>query len=190
MTITQIFNGTATNGIGTTVNFKKAVALYMVAPDITDEIEIDFYLQFAISPTDNRLLKLNDSFTLDTVSIYAIPLELSSLDQNFYGVFTTSSNISIEIYAIEGQNNFVCDFEEILQEIQDFRNQFTIEQARNIATDISFAIAETQQNIALSLLATSLSPLTVGASLSVFPPLTTATSILAPIALGGTLLLP
>lgn len=189
MTVTRIFNGSATNGIGTTANFRNAVALYMIAPDITDEVEIDFYLQFAISPTDNRLLKLNDSFTLDTLSIYVIPLELSALEQDFYGVFTTTSNITVEIYAIEGQNSLACDLEEVLQEIRDLRTQFTIEQARETAFDVAFALAEAQQNIALGFLATALSPLTIGGSLSALPPLTTASTSLTPI-LGSALLLP
>lgn len=190
MTTTRIFSGTTTNGIGTTANFKNATALYMVAPDITDEIEVDFYLQFAISATDNRLLKLNESFTLDTVSVYVIPLELQGLEQDFYGVFTNTSNIAVEIYTIDRVESAVeDDLEEILQEIKDFRTQFTIEQAREIATDLAFALAEAQQNIALGFLATSLSPLTVGGSLSVLPALGTATSTLSPI-LGSALLLP
>jgi hypothetical protein len=190
MTITRIFNGTSTNGIGITSNFSNANALYMVAPDITDEIELDFYLQFAISPTDNRLLKLNENFTLDTLSIYVIPEELKQLDKEFYGVFTTSSPVTVEIWVMESENSLQCDLEEVLQAIRDFRTQFTIEQVRQIATDAAFAIAEGQQNIALGFLAGSLAPITAGASLATLAPLGTANLTLTPITLGAGFLLP
>lgn len=190
MTITRIFNGTSTNGIGITSNFSNASALYMIAPDTTDEIEVDFYLQFAISLVDNRLLKLNESYTLDTLSVYVIPDELRQLDKEFYGVFTTSSSIALEIWVIESENSLQCDLEEVLQAIRDFRTQFTIEQVRQIATDAAFAIAEGQQNIALGFLATSLAPITGGVSLTALAPLGTANLTLTPITLGAGFLLP
>lgn len=189
MTITRIYNGTPVNGIGTTLNFSNASALYMIAPDITDEIEVDFYLQFAISIFDNRLLKLNESYTLDTLSIYVIPNELLELDREMYGVFTTSSNIALEIYVIESDFSVKESLEEILQQIKDFRTQFATDTTREIATDLTFALADTQLNLALGALATSLSPLTLGASVvGTLPALATSTTTLTPLL--GTLLLP
>lgn len=187
MTITRIFNGTATNGVGITSNFSNASALYMVAPDITDEIEVDFYLQFSLSLVENRLLKLNETFTLDTLSIYVIPEELRQLDKEFYGVLTTSSSVTLEIYAIESEFSVEDKLEEILQQIKDLRTQVTVDTTREIATDIAFALADTQLNLAIGALATSLAPLTLSGSLTALPPLTTSTATLSPI-LTGTLL--
>lgn len=187
MTITRIYSGTPTNGIGTTLNFSNASALYMIAPDITDEIEVDFYLQFAISILDNRLLKLNETYTLDTLSIYVIPNELLELNREMYGVFTTSSNIGIEIYVIESDFSVRQSLEEILQQIRDFRNQFAVDSAREIATDLTFALADTQLNLSLSALMTSLAPITAGGSLTGIPALGTASATLTPL-LGGALL--
>ena len=186
MTITQIYSGSPTNGIANTDLFIDGSAIFMVAPDITDEVELDFYLQVMMG-SENRLLKLNAEYRLDTISIYPIPDELRGCNLNMYGIVLSTVSIAIEVYCIFKEVDDRILLEQILQEILDFRNEFRLAQARNIATDTVFALAQQQVNIGLGILATGLVPITGGVSSTAIPAFSSSTGILAPVTVGGLL---
>lgn len=192
--IRRIYNGTPdSNIINNTASIGDATALFMLAPDSTAEWEIDFYLQLEISPFQNRLIRLNDSFVMDTVVVYPIPMELQRTGLNIYGAFTGEVGTNIEIYAIEKETaDFTCDLTEVLDAINDFRLQFTVEQLRNIATDIAFALSLQQTNFGLGVLSASLAPLTLATnpllpSSVAVPAFAGATGTLTPVTIIGLL---
>jgi hypothetical protein len=101
MTIELIYSGVpSTNTITNTQKFINGKAIYLVAPDITDEVEIDFYLQLEISNSDNRLITLNEEFRADTLRVFTIPEQYQDTNLELYGAFTNTLNIALEIYVI------------------------------------------------------------------------------------------
>lgn len=186
MTITQIYKGKPENGIANTDLFIDGSAIFMVAPDITDELELDFYLQVIVN-TENRLVKLNSEYRLETVSIFPVPEELRNAKLSMYGVILTTFPIDIEVYVIFKETDIENRLQEILEEIQGFRTEFRIETAREIASDIATALASQQTNFGLGILSASLAPLTLGASASAVPVFAGATGILTPVTLIGLL---
>lgn len=189
MTVTRVYNGTPNNETITfTEPITDAVAIYAIAPDITDEIEIDFYLQLEISPSSNRLIRLNDNFTLDTIVVYPIPLAFQDLQElTVYGAFTSSLNVNIEIWVVDKETAIEDLLQEIYDQLLELRQDFAIEQARNIATDVAFALAQQQVSLGLGILSTGLIPITGGVSGTAVPVFSGSTGILAPVAIGGLL---
>ncbi|AUC61800.1 hypothetical protein AA637_11870 [Cyanobacterium sp. HL-69] len=186
MTIAQIYSGTPNNGIANTDLFIDGSAIFMVAPDLTDEVELDFYLQVEID-TENRLLKLNPEYRLDTVVLFPVPDELRNCNLNMYGVILTTFPVAIEVYVIFKNTDTEELLQQIYEEILALRQEFALEQARNIATDIAFALAGQQLSIGLGILATGLIPITGGVSSTAVPAFGGSTSILAPVTIGGLL---
>ena len=114
---TRIYNGTpSATSINNSAYCNGATALYMLADGI-GELEIDCYLQLELTPTTNRLIRLNDSFTLDTVLVFPIPYELQAVDYNIYVAFTTTINQYIEIWAIYSRVT-LTDISEQIAELQ------------------------------------------------------------------------
>ncbi len=189
MTVTRVYNGTPSSNVITfTESITKAVALYVIAPDITDEIEIDFYLQLEISPSSNKLIKLNDNFILDTIVVYPIPLAFQDLqDLTIYGAFTSSLNVNIEIWVVDKETTIEDLLQEILEQLLELKQDVAFEQARNIATDIAFALSQQQVSIGLGILATGLIPITGGVSSTALPFFSGGTGILTPVTFGGLL---
>lgn len=186
MTITQIYSGSSNSGIANTDLFIDGSALFLVAPDLTDEVEIDFYLQIEVG-TENRLLKLNPEYRLDTVVLYPVPDELRGCNLNMYGVILTTFPVALEVYVIFKEFDIQSKLEEILDEVLGLKQDFAIEQSRNIATDVAFALAQQQVNIGLGILATGLVPITGGVSATAVPAFSGSTGILAPVTVGGLL---
>lgn len=193
-TITRIYNGTPDgNIINNTASIGDATALFMVTPDSINEWEVDFYLQLEITPFQNRLIKLNDSYVMDTTVVYPIPYELQGTGLTIYGAFTGQIGTTIEIYAIhKQQSEYSCDLTEVLDAISDFRAQFTLEQLRSIATDIAFALSLQSTNFGLGILSASLAPLTLAtnpllSSAAAVPAFAGATGILTPVTVIGLL---
>ena len=186
MTITQIYSGTPSNGIANTDLFIDASAIFMVAPDITDEVELDFYLQVEVE-TENRLLKLNPEYRLNTVVLFPVPDELRNCNLNMYGVILTTFPVAIEVYVIFKNTNTEDLLQEILEEIQGTRTELRAEIARNLATDVAFALAQQQVDLGLGIIASSLAPITAGVSATAVPSFANSTGILAPITIGGLL---
>lgn len=112
---TRIYNGTPSATVINNSSYcNGATAIYMLA-DGVGEVEIDCYLQLELSPTTNRLIRLNDSFTLDTVLVFPIPYELQTVDYNIYIAFTTAINTYIEIWAIYSRVTLADISEQIAQ---------------------------------------------------------------------------
>ncbi|BAQ67067.1 hypothetical protein [Geminocystis sp. NIES-3709] len=141
---TRIFNGTPTASvINNTAYCNGATALYMLCPDTVGEVEIDFYLQLELSPTTNRLVRLTESFTMDTVVIYSIPQELQLIDYNIYGAFTTSVNNYIEIWAIYSRVT--------LENVMDKLEELEVDNAEPIPQDILDYIVQVLASLSLGL---------------------------------------
>ncbi|WP_324281577.1 hypothetical protein VKI22_10505 [Cyanobacterium aponinum UTEX 3221] len=169
MAVKRVYNGTPNGAsITNTESIKGAIALYMIAPDISDEIEIDFYLQLEISATDNRLVRLNENFTLDTVVIYPIPLEFQFTDLNIYGAFTSSLGQNVEIWAIVPENS-LADLPDQIEETLKL-------QRADLAIEVAQAVNAIQQSITLGAIGASLAPLTLGGSALTLPALAGATA--------------
>ena len=96
-----VFNGRATkNKFNLTDSLADVTAIYINAPDISDELDIDFYLQLAVSPSNNQIIPLTFSNLLNTLLVYEIPEEYRDTGFNIYGVVIVSFNVTLEIWGI------------------------------------------------------------------------------------------
>lgn len=72
----QIFAGVTTRSAATISEiFRDATFLYLVAPEGGYEIEIDAFLQIYLTPTEQRLIRLENNNVLNTEATALIPLE-------------------------------------------------------------------------------------------------------------------
>lgn len=173
MTTQRIFTGTANPAnINRTNRVKDVAGFFVVAPDIADEVEIDFYFQVEVSPLQNRLIKLNQSSTVDSLSLYIIPEELQTTGLTGYGAFITTFPLNVEVWAIY-QDFSRQDLENKLDEID--AKVTTSETLNKIIT-----ANQLQQNITLGIFATALSPLTFGGTAVALPALQAGSSLLLP----------
>ena len=190
MTIELIYSGVpSTNSITNTQKFTNGKAIYLVAPDITDEVEIDFYLQLEIGIDDNRLITLNEEFRADSIRVFTIPEQYQDSDLELYGAFTNTLNIALEIYVILADITLKSLSQQV-NEIKDTLAQIQQSQATELTSEVAQAINAIEQNISLAIFSTSLAPLTFGTSLSAFNPLEQGTTALLPFISGQLLPLP
>ncbi len=172
MTIKRIYSGLATGQqINRTEEITGATAIFLLAPDISDEIVIDFNLQFPVSATQNKLIILNENNTLDSFFVYPIPSEYQEADK-LYGAFLTTENINIEIYAFFPEISLKTIKEQI-EEIRETQKQRVIIDSLEIGNELA-------QNTALIALSSALIPITGGLSTTALPPLTAGSSLLLP----------
>lgn len=179
MPTTRLYSGsTNPSAINRTTAIENAVGLFIVSPDIADEIEIDFYLQLEVSPLDTRLVKLNESLAIDTLTVYQIPQEYQNTGLRVYGAFITTLPVSVEVWAIT-QNCTQQEVCEIVTEIQS-----VVTENRNLNRILT--ANQIVQNVTLGIFATAWSPLTFGATATALPVLTGGANLLLPV--GGGLL--
>lgn len=100
-TTTRIYNGllsTAQANVSDT--FRDATFLYLVAPDITEQFEIDCFLNIGVSIFNKRLIRLENLNVMNTELCTPIPLEyrFSGMDMNL--VMYPSEGINLEAYAV------------------------------------------------------------------------------------------
>ena len=173
----KVFSGDAnTNIVNRTDNLNSAVAFYVLAPDITDELEIDFYLQLEVSTDKNQRIRITPDNFASSLLVYEIPQQYQGLDLNIYGAFLVSFNLSLEVWAITSEVSLKAIKEKIdlLEElIQQSTEQLTTEindneTASGINQLLNSGIIGTQigQLQGLTLLATTLAPVTAGTSLT------------------------
>lgn len=121
----------------------------------------------------------------DTFYLVPIPVELSDSQYDMQLVLGVGSNLGsfpLRVYAYSNDttlNTIEEELEEILARLSTIREGQIIDLAEDVATSVN----DVQNNVALAALASSLSPITLGASLSTLPPLGIGTT-----ALTGTLL--
>ncbi len=175
-----IFSG----GVGalsenTTESFSDGIAFFVEAPDISDELELDFYLQFAVNGFQNKGVKLTPEPIADTLFLYIIPEELSNTGEQFYASFISNTSTAIEVWIIKKDTSLATideKLEEILLEVDGVEEGILA----NLTLDIAQTINAINQNISLGVLQASLAPLTLGTSTVSLPALTGSTAQLAP----------
>lgn len=189
---TRIYSGTIDpSTVNRTDEFQSITAIYTVAPDSTLEWEVDFYLQFQLDANTNRLVKLNDTFTLDTVTIYPIPIELQGLGIPMYGVMVGGEPVTLEVWAIQrgdGSGNdgsVTCDLTPIEQLLIDLQGQVATLGSDSFKRDLILGTAVGNVAVGLSVLSGSLSVVTGTTSLGATPFFGTSAALLG---VGGALL--
>lgn len=103
MSLTRVFNGTLDSStLNITDSFKDATGLFMVMPSITDEFELDFYLQLEVESIagSNRLIRLIETFRQDTILVFAIPLEFQLTGLSMHGTLLPTVNLPCEVWVI------------------------------------------------------------------------------------------
>lgn len=173
MTIARIYNGNLdSQAINRTNSLQGAIGFFVIFPDSTDELEIDFYLQVEVTNSENRLLKLNETYTVNTLSLYTIPMELQGTGLNIYGAIISTFSISIEVWAIYSNST--------LEDIKDKLEEIDLKLQTDLAFEVAQTLNEIQQNIALTAIATGLLPITGGVSGGAIPALTAGSTLLLP----------
>lgn len=170
-TITRIFNGTIDPAtVNRTDAFGNATALYMVAPDSTLELELDFYLQLEIDGVTNRLIRLNDNYTLDTITVYPIPIELQGLGIPIYGVIIGGQSVAVEVYMIQrgsgGEGSIGCDLTEVTDKLNTIDSKINIVEETILSQIKRESLADNTIEFALSQIATGLGFMSVQTSVT------------------------
>lgn len=94
------FGNVATGQIYSSVAFENASGIYLQLPDDIFEIEINLYFQIQVSPTTNRIIKIDREYTLSTEEFLIIPEEVRNLGELKYIAFTTDVVSNLEIWAV------------------------------------------------------------------------------------------
>jgi hypothetical protein len=119
MSITKVFDGIAnTNTENLTALVNGATGFYIVAPDLSEEIELDFYVQFELNIFErNKRIRIQDDITLsDTLTLIPLPEELRNINSNNIKLlFLTDIQFYLEVYIIIPDK---FDGEEDLEEIK------------------------------------------------------------------------
>ena len=176
MTIKRVFNNTlSTENINRTDSLKGAIGFFIVFPDSADELEIDFYLQVEVTNTENRLLKVDETYTANTLSLYTIPMELQGSGLNLYGSIIGTFSLFVEVWGIFSYST--------LEEIKDQGDRIENILIQNRILQLAEIGNEIAQNTALTILAGSLAPITAGTSLGAITPLQGSNALLTPLLL-------
>lgn len=124
---TQVYNGaTNSNGLTVTNQFSKSSFLYFIAPDTTDDYEIDCFLQLELGSEVKRIPL--ETIALKTNNVITIPAEYRNCGLPQRLAMITDEVVTIEAYSVEC---FCCGQEE-LQEIlnrlaiADFKDNLTL----------------------------------------------------------------
>ena len=189
MSSKRVFNQSVNTGVEyRTESLASACAFYVSAPNIDDEIIVEFYLQFEATASNNQGIQLTPQPIAETIFIYLIPQEFRNTGFNLYGVIKSRNATTIEVWAITQDLSLETINEKLEQLIEEVNNNEAKIDLNN-ALQVGDLANELQQNISLGLLSGSLSVITAGTSLSALPPLTTGSSIITPLLSAGTGLL-
>ncbi len=145
MSIERIYSGAGSgDAILNTDSFRNGKAIYIIAPNITDELEIDFYLQVDIGDQQRRLLTLTNDFRADTVRFFVIPEELINSNLDLYVAFSNTLGITIEIFVVLADitlESISDDLQEITNGIANIAEDTTTEEAIELIVHILTAIS-------------------------------------------------
>lgn len=164
MAVSQVYSGTLQpNILNQTLKFQNSIGILINAPDITDEIEINFYLQ--IEPfeqfSDNRLIQLNPEYQANTLTCYTIPAEYQYTGLNLYGVILASFSIACEVWVIAQDLN--------LETITDQLNNIELELS-NLAIEVQNSDCDlTSTNNLINWIISALLSITTGVPLPALP---------------------
>ena len=176
MTIKRVFNGNLNpEDTNKTESLKGAIGFFIVFPDSTDELELDFYLQVEVTNTENRLLKVDETYTANTLSLYTIPIELQGTELNIYGAILSTFPLFVEVWGIFSYST--------LEEIKDQGDRIENILIQNRIIEYAQIANAIAQNTAISIIAGSLAPVTVGTSLGAVPLLQGSNATLTPLLL-------
>lgn len=187
MTQLSIFKGTAsTTSFNDSDPFYDAIALYIVNPTNIDEIEVEIFIQFEVTPTSNRLIKIFEGYILDTETLIRLPYELRNSLEKKYLVILPSENIELEVWAIYDDQPSLLEIETKVNDIKSQLTRIEIEQ-------VAIGYNQLGQNTAIELISTTLgvglATVTGGTSLAlpgaVTGVLAQPTATLAPLLLPG-----
>ena len=167
-----------------TESLKDCSAFYILAPDITDEVIIDFYLQYEVEPSRSQGIEITPEPLVDSMLIYTIPQQYGNTDFDIYGVLTSDVPTTIEVWGIT-QDLSLKTIDEKLNEILGVTESTQQRVDLNNVLQIGDLGNEIAQNTAFSLLSGSLSVVTGGTSLSAVPVLTASTSSITPLLTAG-----
>ena len=119
MTVTKIYGGVPSESLEVSESFSNGKLIYITAPDITDEIEIDLYLQYQVNGFDNKLIQLNAEFRALSILVYTIPVQFQD-ENDIYIAFSSSLNTTIEIWVVaeDASNQVLLEkLNQILQKV-------------------------------------------------------------------------
>ena len=167
-----------------TESLKDCSAFYILAPDITDEVIIDFYLQYEVEPSRSQGIEITPEPLVDSMLIYTIPQQYGNTDFDIYGVLESDVPTTIEVWAIT-QDLSLKTIDEKLDAILEVSESTQQRVDLNNVLQIGDLGNEIAQNTAFSLLSGSLSVVTGGTSLSAVPVLTASTSSITPLLTAG-----
>ena len=152
-----------------TESLADASAFYVSAPDIADEIIVEFYLQFEATASNNQGIQLTPEPIANSIFIYLIPQEFRNTGFNLYGLIKSQVATTIEVWAVipevslEQINEKIDQLrEDLITEINENETAIGINQLFNSGI-IGTQIGQLQ---GLTLLATTLAPVTAGTSLT------------------------
>lgn len=185
MSAIRIYNGTMfSNQTNNSDYVFDAIALYIVNPDTTLELEIEYFFQYEITSFENRLVKIAQTFITDTETLLIIPKELRNSEEKKYITFVPSTTVNLEVWALYDNQPTNLDIDERIQSLQ---TQLTRIELENTAIGVN----QLAQNASLIAIATTvgagLALPTAGASL-LLPELVTASLAPASTALSPLLL--
>ena len=168
-----------------TESLKDCSAFYILAPDITDEVIIDFYLQYEVEPSRSQGIQITPEPIADSMFIYEIPQQYGNTDFDIYGVLTSDVPTTIEVWGIT-QDLSLKTIDENLNEILEIVKRSERKVDLNNVLQVGDLGNEIAQNTALGILSTGLAPITAGTSLTAVPVLAGSNSIITPLLTAGT----
>lgn len=183
METTIIYDSTVTaNTVTRSNSFINGQVLIFDSPSLPTDESIEFGLSVVgkfnlIGSSPEKLLPitfLDSNFTLlgNTNLIIYLPREVSETNVETYCYFNSNLAFNLRAYCIRTS----ITQESIYASLEDFK-------VRETLSDLAIISNQIAQNTALGILGVSLSPVTLGASLAVEPPLLGGTSILTPLLL-------
>lgn len=147
---TQIYNATtSTNSLNVSNQFSAASFVYAIAPDTTDDYEVDIHLNIQLGLEVKRVPL--DKIFIRTNNVITIPSEYRSCGLSMRIIMITDEPVKIELYAVEC---YCCGKEEL--------DEILLKLTFNDVKQNLLLTNQLLQDYAISALATSL-----GASLAV-----------------------
>lgn len=102
VTTISVFNQvTNANSEDVSTTFTSGVGFYLISPTITDEIEIDIFLQVRVTATVTRMVRLEPLNLSTTERITVIPQQLRSLGLPMYLSIFSSEAVLLEVLLLQ-----------------------------------------------------------------------------------------
>lgn len=181
-TIVIYDSGVSANTVTRSNSFTNGQALIFDSPSLPTDESIEFGVSVVgnftlIGSIREKLLPitfLDGNFTLlaDTSLILYLPREISETNVETYCYFNSNVPFNLRAYCVRSN----VTQESISASLEDLK-------VKENLSDLAIISNQIAQNTALGILGTSLSPLTLGASLAVNAPLLTGSSTLSPLLL-------